>query len=59
MLLELVEATEVDVQREIISALPSVLDDSDHADVASKLKSVLPSVQDLKLHWSLLSADCV
>ena len=40
MLLELVEATELDVQREIISALPSVADDSNHAEVASKLKSV-------------------
>ena len=40
MLLELVEATELDVQREIISALPSIVDDSNHAEVASKLKSV-------------------
>ena len=46
LLLELVEATELDVQKEIISALPSVVDDSDHSNVASKLKSVIvPSLQ--------------
>ncbi|XP_076469253.1 Fanconi anemia group D2 protein-like isoform X2 [Babylonia areolata] len=43
MLLELIEATELDVQREIISALPSMVDDSDHAAVASKLKDLLVS----------------
>ncbi|KAK7101914.1 hypothetical protein V1264_020222 [Littorina saxatilis] len=43
MLLELVEATELDVQKEIIGALPSVVDSSDHATVASKLKDLLVS----------------
>ncbi|KAL8611266.1 hypothetical protein ACOMHN_013697 [Nucella lapillus] len=43
MLLELIEATEVDIQREIISALPSMVDDADHATVAAKLKELLVS----------------
>ncbi|KAK7493947.1 hypothetical protein BaRGS_00014829, partial [Batillaria attramentaria] len=43
MLLELLEATDIEVQREIIGALPAVVDDSDHVAVATKLKDMLVS----------------
>ncbi|PVD24835.1 hypothetical protein C0Q70_15321 [Pomacea canaliculata] len=43
VLLEMLDATSEDVQREIISVLPAVLDDTDHTIVAMKLNEVLVS----------------
>ena len=37
-LLQIVEAAPVDIQREIITALPEIIDDPQHDDTAKELK---------------------
>ncbi|XP_041347848.1 LOW QUALITY PROTEIN: Fanconi anemia group D2 protein-like [Gigantopelta aegis] len=40
-LLEIIEVTSFDVQREIISCLPEIVEDSEHSDVAKTLRDIL------------------
>jgi len=37
-MLEMVSITSLDIQREIITCIPEVLDDSEHTEVARKLR---------------------
>ncbi|KAL5014960.1 hypothetical protein ScPMuIL_009230 [Solemya velum] len=45
--LDMLEITSLDVQREIISCLPDILEDSDHFKVAKKLRELLPQSNEL------------
>jgi len=43
-MLEMVSITSLDIQREIITCIPEVLDDSEHTEVARKLRYTIQLV---------------
>jgi len=53
-MLEMVSITSLDIQREIITCIPEVLDDSEHTEVARKLSELL--CQNTGLTVSILDA---
>lgn len=50
-LMELVSVAPVEVQRDIITSLPEILEDSQHNDVARELKCVYQSDICMGLVW--------